>query len=232
MPMQDNRQREWMDADDADPAMLQQSLRFIERVNRWLGYTRTLLGYLDNMTAGWPAQKPLAILDVATGSADVPRAISRWADHRRLDVHVVAIDRHTATLDQARISTNDSRISLVQSDALAMPFGAGSFDFVLSSMFLHHLEADAVISVMKQADRLAREGIILADLCRSRRAMIWISLFTVTSNPMVRHDARLSVRQAYTCDELVRLSRLAGVHYLDASQHFAHRVVLAGLKPK
>ena len=74
------RQPEWMDAPDADPAELRRSLLFIRRVNRLFGYTRSTLGHLKRFSRRWKPGERVRILDVATGSADVPRAILRWAD--------------------------------------------------------------------------------------------------------------------------------------------------------
>ena len=67
-----------MDAPDADPRELDRSLAFIRRVNGWLGYTRNTLNHLKRFSRSWGENKRIRILDVATGSADVPLAILRW----------------------------------------------------------------------------------------------------------------------------------------------------------
>jgi len=223
---------EMMDADGADPAMLRQSLEFIERVNRWLGYTAATIRHLDRLTHPWPAGRRLAVLDIATGTADMPRAIGAWAARKKLDVAITAIDRHEQTLAVARQKTRDPRIRLLQADALRMPFNDNSFDIVTCSMFLHHLDGSDAVKVIRSADRLARHGVIIADLLRGRRALAWISLFTLFSNAMVKHDARVSVRQAFTVDELCSAAAEAGAIYLKPRVHFGHRVVLSGIKPQ
>src|SRR5438552_1485122 len=92
----DHRQREaeWMDAPDADPVQLRQSLRFIRRINSLLGYTRATLWHLDRMTRDLPRSARIDIIDFATGSADIPRAILRWGIRKGFDIHVVGIDRN------------------------------------------------------------------------------------------------------------------------------------------
>jgi 2-polyprenyl-3-methyl-5-hydroxy-6-metoxy-1,4-benzoquinol methylase len=241
------REDEWMDAPDADPAELEKSLRFIRRVNSLLGYTRSTIGHLDRLMRvlpGIPLRHPipseapavhpglqLKILDVATGSGDVPRAILRWADRRKFDCEVTGIDLHHATLHRAFELERDARLHFTRGDATQLPFADRSFDFVLTSMFLHHLDPPMVISVLREMDRVAKRGVIIADLLRSRRAYAWISLFTAFSNPMVKHDARVSVSGAFTSDELVGMASQAGLAYLKPHRHFGHRLVLAGLKP-
>jgi hypothetical protein len=79
-------------------------------------------------------------------------------------------------------------------------------------------------------DRLSRRGVIAADLLRDRRAYFWIKQITRLSNPMVRHDAVVSVGQAFTESEIVALRDQAGLSYAKFHRHFAHRFVLAGEK--
>jgi ubiquinone/menaquinone biosynthesis C-methylase UbiE len=217
---------EWMDAPDVDPQQLQQSLRFIRRINAALGYTRTTLKHLKLMTADWASDRPVSVLDVATGSADVPRAILRaWPER---PVTVVGIDLHAATIRAAAAGPADARLRFVRGDATALPFDDRSFDFVLTGMFLHHLDEATTIAVLKEMNRVARHGLVIADLLRSRRAYAWIKLFTRMSNPMVRHDAAVSVAAAYTTAELTKLVRRAGIEGLTAKRHFGHRVVVSG----
>lgn len=220
-----------MDADDAPEEPLEKSLGFIRRVNRWLGYTRATIWHLDRLTAGWDSSRPLRVLDVATGSADVPLEVCLWAQRRGVRVDVVGLDRHEKTLDTARrAGAIAAGVRLVRGDALHLPFDAGGFDYVMCSMFLHHLETDAIGVALREMDRVAQRGVIVADLLRNRRAYAWISLFTVAAGAMVRHDARASVRAAMTGDEVKGVQNLAGLSYTRFFRHFGHRFVLAGNK--
>lgn len=224
------REPELMDAVDIDPQRLLRALRFIRRVNGLLGYTRATLRHLDAMTVDWPADRRLTVLDVATGSADVPDALVSWSKRRGIEVECVGLDLHEQTLTFAQeLSRSDH--PLVRGDALQLPFEPGSFDVVMTSMFTHHLPEQSVVHVLREMDRVARVGIVVADLVRSRRAHRWITLFTLFSDPMVRHDARISVRQAFTTPEFEILARNAGIDYARARPHFGHRFVLSGTKP-
>jgi len=226
------RTNEWIDAPDADPGELRRSLRFIRRVNRLFGYTRSTLGHLERFSRRWKPGETIHILDVATGSADVPRAILRWVGRHPLkfDVRVVANDRHATTAREARLQSPGPRLHIVRADALDLPFADGSFDYALTSMFLHHLDDADAVRVLGQMSRVARRGIIAADNLRHRRAYAWITLFTAFAGPMVRHDARASVAQAFTKPEVLRLRDRAGLDFAQYYRHFGHRFVLAGEK--
>ena len=218
---------EWMDDPDADPAELAAALAFIRRINAVLRYASATVGHLRRFSRAWPTDRPTTLLDVATGSADIPRAVLRWADRAGRDVRIVGLDLHAATLAVAA-RTPDPRLAFVRGDALALPFADRSFDYVLSGMFLHHLPDPAAVAALAEMDRVARRGVVVADLLRSRRAYAWISLFTLAANGMVRHDARGSVAGAFTRDELVAVRDRAGLTYARPFRHFGHRLVLAG----
>jgi SAM-dependent methyltransferase len=218
-----------MDADGVDVPQLRRSLAYIRRINQFLGYTRATLAHLERFSARWTPGERIDIIDLATGSADVPLAIVRWGARRGFDVHVVGVDRHEKTVEAAREAiAGEPRIRIVQGDALAVPFDAGSFDYAACSMFLHHLSDDEAEAVLRTMGRLARRGVIAADLLRHRRAYAWISVLSLLANPIVRHDARVSVRQAFNREEVLRLRNRAGLSFAQYHRHFGHRFVLAG----
>jgi ubiquinone/menaquinone biosynthesis C-methylase UbiE len=226
------RAEEWMDAPNADPRQVEQSLRFIRRINSLLGYTRATIQHLDQMTRDLPKGARISIIDFATGSADIPRAILRWGKRRDFDIHIVGVDRHPQIVGAAaRGLVNEKQVTLVQADVLALPFVDESFDFAMTAMFLHHLSDDDATCVLSEMSRVARRGMIAADLLRSRRAYVWINLMTLLADPMIRHDARVSVRQSFSKKEAVELRDRAGIDYAAYYRHFGHRFILAGQKP-
>lgn len=224
------RQSEWMDEEGVDPGELRAALEFIRRINSLLGYTRATLAHLKRFSRSWKKGERIEILDLATGSADIPRAILKWAAQAGHDVHIVGVDRHPVTVRQAEEGEPNARLKIVQGDVFDLPFQAGSFDYVLTAMFLHHLEDHEVVEVLRTMGRLARRGVIVADLLRHYRAYAWVCLFTAFSTPMVRHDARVSVGQAFSKKEVLQLRDEAGINFAQYYRHFGHRFVLSGEK--
>jgi SAM-dependent methyltransferase len=170
----------------------------------------------------------ITIVDFATGSADVPMAILKWAQGRGFDVRIVALDLHAGTARLAKAQAKHPNLSIICASAMETPFEAGSFDYAITSMFVHHLDEEDVVRVLREMGRVARRGIIVSDLLRNRRAYAWISMFTLAAGAMVRHDARVSVAQAFCDEEIVRLRDRAGIGFARFHRHFGHRFVLAG----
>lgn len=213
-----------MDADDVDVAELRRALAFIRRVNRWLGYNRAVVRAVVQACADLPRDRPVRILDVATGSGDLLVDLRSRFDQLGRSVELVGLDRHASTIDVAR-ERSAGIAQIVEGDATSLPFGDASFDVVTSALFLHHLDEATVVKALQEMKRVSRHAVVNADLIRRRRAYAWISLFTAFASPMVRHDARASVAHAFTVDEARSLLDRAGLAHAHILQTFGHRFV-------
>jgi hypothetical protein len=226
---------ELMDDPDIDRGQLEQALGFIRLVNRRLGGTSAALRRLKRWSRRWPrgSARPIRILDLGTGSADIPLAIAEWARRARLSVHITAVDMHPATLDLARqhIGARDD-IELVQADARRLMdlYAAESFDYAHAGMFLHHLEDIEVVTVLRIMDRLTRRGAIWNDLERSLLSRAGVRVLTLGAPKHVRHDAIVSVQKGFTRLEALDLARRAGWPAVQFRRHLFGRFTLTSLK--
>ena len=221
---------ELMDRPDADPVELARSLEDLRSVNRWLGGTRAVRHHVSRLCAAQPRAE-YSILDVATGSADIPVALVGWARAAGVRLRIVATDLHPATLAEARRRTAGTpEIEVQAADALRLPFDDGAFDVTLLSTALHHFDdrGDAV-TVLREMARVSRIGIIVNDLSRSVPALIGARLLAATvwrRHPITRHDGPLSVRRAYSAAELRVMADAAGLPGARVHRHVPFRLVL------
>src|SRR6185436_5025948 len=139
------------------------------------------VSHLERFSKAWQAGERISVLDLATGSGDIPRAMLKWADRKGVKMEVIGVDRQRPTIEIARRWNSDGRLKLVQADVFHLPFEAGSFDYVTANMFFHHLSDEEVVEVMRSMARLARRGVIIADLLRHYRAYGWAWLLTAGS---------------------------------------------------
>jgi 2-polyprenyl-3-methyl-5-hydroxy-6-metoxy-1,4-benzoquinol methylase len=192
------------------------SLADIRKVNRFLGDIRAALKFFSSLASGMAvsADRPIRVLDVATGSADIPVAIVKWARRRGIKVIVIAVDINPLAIREAAAVTRDfPEIKVVVSDGFALPFKDGSFDIVLCTKTLHHFGEEDTVRLLKEMDRVAAAGYILMDLRRSWVAWLLISVLTrlFSRNRLTRHDGPMSVLRSYTDAELGALADRAGL---------------------
>ncbi len=204
---------ELMDRLEASPAELARNLADIARLNR-IGATQAILRHVAPFLALLSPGETLRILDVGTGAADIPLALAGWARHHGHRVRIVALELHPTILRYAaRAATGTPEVSVVAGDALETPIRPGSVDVAICSLVLHHLPEEAVVALLRRLADLARLGFVVSDFRRGRVAWaaVWLVTRAVSRSRMTRHDGPLSVRRAYTPEELALLSRRAGL---------------------
>jgi len=226
---------ELMDDPAATEEMLRPNLADLGRINRFTGSTHLVVTFLDRLLPLWRRARtfgaPLSLLDVATGGADIPRAVARWAARRGVAVRIVALDRHPVT---ARIAAADSaafpEIEVVRADARALPFRDGAFDACLCSIALHHLAPGDRPGLLRRLDRLGRLGFFVVDLVRSPAALAGVWLLTrCFRTAFIRSDGPRSVRRAYSRAEYRALVTAAGIPGLTVRRVPGFRVALERL---
>jgi len=206
-----------------------ENLADLRRVNCYLGGKRALGRHLFPMIESL-AGKRVRLLDVGTGSADIPAMVVEWARARGVEVEFVVLDLNEFAAREARAQTKGyPEISVVRADAMRLPFAERSFDFVLASLFLHHFETQPAAHLLTNFARLARVAFIINDLRRHPIAYYSIKLLTrlFTSNRLVRNDAAVSVLRGFTERDVAAIGRAAGLP-LQTFRHFPYRLILIG----
>jgi len=152
------------------------------------------------------------MLDLATGSGDIPRMIVKWARRHGVNVRIDAVDLNPATLQIARKkSTGYPELQFIRADARNY-CDAMTYDVVTCSLALHHFSELDALKVLRRACELSHDKVLVADL--ERTWFTWACVQAVTTvaarDPMTRHDAKLSVKRAFSYHELGDLAVEAG----------------------
>ncbi|MGH7475908.1 MAG: methyltransferase domain-containing protein [Longimicrobiales bacterium] len=219
---------ELLDAACHDHAELAQSLGQLAAVNRWLGGRRALLRRLRQLAGRLTS---MTVVDVGTGSADIPRELVRLARTQATQIQVIALDRHPQTVDIARNRCHDfPEIAVGVADACALPLPSRSVDFALLSLTLHHLDGTAQCAALRELARVSRRALLVGELERSRPAYAGARLLAATlwrSNRLTRHDGPVSVLRSFTPAELAALAQRAGLGGVRVTRHPFFRLVLS-----
>jgi 2-polyprenyl-3-methyl-5-hydroxy-6-metoxy-1,4-benzoquinol methylase len=218
---------EWLDTGRGTPADAAANLAEMWRLNRWLGGLRSLTRHLYPRLERGLA--PVTVLDLGAGAADVAATVAGWARRRGLAVRVIAAEWAARNLSAARARrANVPGLSLLQADAVRLPLAAGSVDFVISTLLLHHFAPPAAVELLRSAFAHARRGLIMSDLVRGRLPLWAFRLAqpVFARHPFTRHDGALSIRRAYTPAEALALAQAAGLPNPRVHAHWPWRLTL------
>ncbi len=198
--------RELLDGPVISLRELEENFNDIETANRLLGGVRAVRDAVF-------AFSPKTLLDVGTGSADIPRALVAQAQSRGHDLPVTCVDRSPDVLAIAQErAAAQPLLTFMRSEGETLPFPDASFDIAMCNLTLHHCDPAQAVALLQELRRVSRLTPLVTDLRRSRAAWLgaWILARIFSRNRLTRHDAPLSVLRAYTPAETLDLARRAG----------------------
>ena len=198
-----------MDRPQPVSAELESDLRNLRALNRYFGSHRLVRHFLRRWIR--PNDR-LRVLDLATGSGDIPRMIVSFARQIEAQVEIDAVDFQAAIIEIARhLSTDFSEIDYHCADILH--FGdAASYDLVICSLALHHFSEAEAVNLLRRCAELSCRFVLVSDLRRGWLGQFGVPLITALffRQPMTRHDARVSMERAFSFREMHELAQAAG----------------------
>jgi 2-polyprenyl-3-methyl-5-hydroxy-6-metoxy-1,4-benzoquinol methylase len=184
-------------------------LENLRALNRYFGSYRLICHFLRRWIR--PGEN-LRILDLATGSGDIPRLVVEFARKVGAQVEIEAVDFQPSTIEIARHLSADFP-EIRYHCAHIHEFGENqSYDIVLFSLALHHFDAKEAVQLLRRCRELSRGHVLVADLRRGWLAKVGVDLLTTVffREAMTRNDARVSAARAFSFRELDHLARFAG----------------------
>jgi len=207
---------ELLDDPAADPATVALSLRNIARANRWFGgwaavrygLGRLLEGHGDTLDRIRSSR--LTLLDVGTGIGDLPARAVRWGAERDVTILPLGLERNPVA---ARLAADCGLTTLVACGG-DLPLADRSVDLVITSQLAHHLNDDSCRTLFRECHRVARLGVVIADLYPSRLAAAGFRIggALLGFDPVTIDDGVTSLHRGFTPDRLAALLAGAGVN--------------------
>ena len=204
-----SRQDEQMDAADLDPAVYEQVLHDLARVNRWTFTAHPVLAFMkarDRRREELPPDRCRL------------RRRRHLARHRPLG----AAARHRRPIWSASTSTRRAcaRRSAATPAGLAIDYRAGDyldqagpFDFIISSQVTHHMTDDQLLTFLRHMEAEARMGWLVCDLHRHGFAHWGFPILArlMFVHRIVREDGQLSIARSFRPAEWEELLAEAGI---------------------
>ncbi|TWU36117.1 hypothetical protein Poly41_38700 [Novipirellula artificiosorum] len=216
MPLNRVRQLEWMD----DPSLPESDRRWalagLSRINRLSGVADVLLHQLQHYARSLP-ERPLRVLDLASGEGDLPihwalKAKLANAKHADWDLCVTASDSCDRAIEQQQRRAEQAGVGIrsLQMDCLNVPLPSG-FDVIVCSLLMHQLDESQVFRLLQAMQLASTRAMLVCDFERTRwnLAIIKTASHLLTRSPVFHHDSAISVKSAFTREEFARIARAA-----------------------
>lgn len=207
MPITDHRLIEPELLDDASAEEARENLVDLVKLNRHFGGYRILRRIISEFVRPGDG---FSMLDIGSASGDMGAQLR--LSHPK--AAVIALDRKYEHLAQA---ANPKLVG----DAFQLPFAPASFDFVFSSLFLHHFSNEQVAELLAKFKTIARRAVLAIDLERGPIAYRFLpaTRWLFGWHRISLHDGPVSVQAAFKKEELLAIARKAGLAKARVSIH-------------
>jgi 2-polyprenyl-3-methyl-5-hydroxy-6-metoxy-1,4-benzoquinol methylase len=205
---------ELMDDPRLDRELHLEALRDLQFINKISGSAQILWSELNKFSAEENQTKPIRVLDIATGSGDILVELARLAKQNNRQIEFTGADISATAIEHAqnKAKSANTQIRFEELDVIKNKIPEG-FDVVMTSLFTHHLDPDEVVQLFKNMRESEARMILVNDLVRSKLSysLVWLATRLFTRSPVVHFDGPVSVRAAYTPEEMRSMAVSAGL---------------------
>lgn len=211
-------QNELLDHDLGTPAEIAAALSDLRHINSWFGGVETTAALLRNAMRTTNLGSA-TVLEVASGDGFCVREAAKRLTNDGLQLQLTLLDRQPSRF------TSTNGIRTVVGDALQIPFGNASVDFVSCSLFVHHLAPESVARFVSEALRVCRHAVLINDLRRSAAhlALVYFGLPLFRSR-LTWNDAPASVRQSYGPSEIAEMLKKTSASGFEITNRYLYRM--------
>lgn len=220
---------EHIDTGNYTAAEYEDCISELQFVNRWMGDAHSLKATLLREVES-QSLTSISILDIGAGSGELLRVAATWARQTNRRLYAVGLELNERMAESIiEESERFDEINSVRGDALKLPFADAEFDYVMCSLFTHHLLNEQVVQVLREMSRVAKRRIFVIDLHRHPVAYFLYTTLgkIVLHNRLLRHDGALSILRSFKSDELLELAQRASLRDIKVERHFPYRLVLS-----
>jgi len=204
---------ELMDSEVVSYAEFNNCLRHLEWVNIFtLAYLPTYF-WLKKTIAKNSHKEKISIFDVGSGGGDMLRKIRHWTSGGKIKFTLTGIDINPWSKKSAEEMTPKAACIKFETADIFTLGAKQKPDFIISSLFTHHLDNKSLIKFIRWMDSQANCGWFINDLHRHFIPYYFIKLLTrvIPINRLVKNDAAVSVARAFRKKDLWRIIDNAGI---------------------
>jgi hypothetical protein len=192
-------QPEILDALPPDDPRALRSRRDLRRVNAWMGNDAIMAQALKNFLPAAPKE----IVEIGAGDGNFLRQVAQKLNWQNVSATLLDRQKNVTAATLAAFSKRGWRAEAVVADVFDWP--ESSAEIVVANLFLHHFENERLNELLRIICQ--RTKLFVAVEPRRAPLPLFFSrlLWAIGCNEVTRHDATVSVRAGFSCDELSAL---------------------------
>ena len=195
--------------------LLRDTLDKLENINRWLGGNKVTIDGLKQLLKNQDKKQQITIVDLGCGHGDILRDVAKFGRKNGYNFNLIGIDANPTAIKYAEeLSTDFPELSFKVQDIFSEEFKNQQFDVVMTTLFLHHFKEPQLSSILENALKKTKIGIVVNDLHRHKVAYYLFMLIAIfISNKMIIEDGLTSVLRGFKRKELVQISEKLNANY-------------------
>ena len=193
--------------------VVDQTLRELETINRWLGGNSITIDGIEKLLRS-QVDHAITIVDLGCGGGDMLIAIARYGRRNNLTLKLLGIDANPHIIEFARRNCEAyPEIEFQVIDIFSSQFSELEFDVAIATLFTHHFRSTKLSQLCTKLRKQAKLGVVINDLHRHWFAYYSIKLLTLlfSKSSMVRYDAPLSVLRSFRKNEWLQILKQGGI---------------------
>ena len=181
----------------------------INRVNTILGGNGITVDAVRKLIEQNP-QESYTIVDKGCGDGNMLREVAKFCKNRSLKVRLIGIDLNAEALELAKsASLKYPEIEYQHRDILQLETKDLNCDIVINTLTMHHFTDKNLLIFLRKFNQLARIGVIINDLQRSRWAYYLFKLFSLIfiKTKTAKIDGLISISRGFVKSDLVQYTK-------------------------
>ncbi|MDT0607634.1 methyltransferase domain-containing protein [Croceitalea rosinachiae] len=203
-----SKESELMDDPKMDAEKYREAYLDINRCNRLLGGYGITINAVKSLLKK-PVKKSYTILDMGCGDGEMLRRISKAFEKQGLEAKLIGVDLRDDVLDIARSKSKEyTNINFTKQDILELKDDFDC-DIVLCTLTMHHFTDEQIHIFLKKFNTLAKIGVVINDLERSKLSYGLFKLFSIVfiKTAIAKYDGLVSISKGFRKKELLTYSR-------------------------
>ena len=210
---QRSREKEIMDDLECSGPVLEQTLRELKTINRWLGGNEVTNRGLNAVVARFP-QANYSLVDLGCGGGDMLAVMQGWAQKKNLSLQLTGTDANANIIELAKERQRHlPELHWQVANVFDPEFLKEQVDIATCTLFTHHFTDEELVELFQGLRKKVRLAIVINDLHRHPLAYYSIKWLTgwFSKSPMVQHDAALSVLRSFKKKDWDAILKQAGL---------------------